>query len=232
MTYRSDKSDGPPAGTETLDPLECLARVLVHIPDQGHVTKRYDGWYANRARGTRDKAAPALVPAPRRAPTEAARRRAALLQQIFDVDPLACPTCRGPMRIIACITQASVLDQILTHLCTRAAHAGARSPPATRASASRGTARAPARPPRPRPYREYACPRPRSPAETFGARDRPTASSPESVLTLGHPPGPQAERPAMPTGAVAGAPSPAHRGSRGRGPGPVLSAPRLIFRAA
>ena len=36
-----DKSDGPTAGTETVDPLECLARVLVHIPDKGHVTTRY-----------------------------------------------------------------------------------------------------------------------------------------------------------------------------------------------
>ena len=69
-----------------------------------------------------------IIPAPRLAPTEAARRWATLLQQVFEVDPLACPTCRGPMRIIACITQASVIDQILTHLRSRAAHAGARSP--------------------------------------------------------------------------------------------------------
>ena len=34
----------------------------------------------------------------------------------------------------------------LTHLRARAAHAGARSPPSTRAPASRGTSRAPARP--------------------------------------------------------------------------------------
>jgi hypothetical protein len=35
VTYRSDKSEGPTAGTETADPLEFLARVLVHIPDKG-----------------------------------------------------------------------------------------------------------------------------------------------------------------------------------------------------
>ncbi len=29
-----------------VDPLEFLARVLVHIPDKGHVTMRYYGWYA------------------------------------------------------------------------------------------------------------------------------------------------------------------------------------------
>jgi hypothetical protein len=33
------------------------------------------------------------------------------------------------MRIVAFITQAAVIDQILTHLRTRAAHAGARSSP-------------------------------------------------------------------------------------------------------
>ena len=72
-------------------------------------------------------------------------------------------------------------------------------------------------------------PRGPAPPGTFGARDRPTAASPESLPAPGHPAGPQAERPARHTGAVAGAPSPAHRGSRGRGPGPTLSAPRLKF---
>ncbi len=94
VTYRSDTSDGPTASTETVDQLECLARVLVHIPDTGHVTTRYDGWSANRPRGMRRQAEPAeadtpsaIVPAPRRAPTEATRRWATLLQQIVEVDP-------------------------------------------------------------------------------------------------------------------------------------------------
>ena len=136
-----------------MDPLEFLARVLVHIPDKGHVTTRYDGWYANRPRGMRRQAElvaaeppPLIVPAPRLAPTEASRRWATLLQQIFEVDPLVCPSCHGAMRIVACITQTSVIDQILTHLRTRAsreAHAGPRSPPSTRAPASRGASRAP-----------------------------------------------------------------------------------------
>ena len=142
MTYRSDKFEGPTAGTETVDPLEFLARVRVHIPDKGHVTVRYDGWSANRPRGRRGRAEgaavavpPVVVPAPRLAPPEATRRRAALLQQIVQVDPLACPTCRGPMRVVAFITQLTVIDQILAHLRTRAAreaHAWPQSPPSTR----------------------------------------------------------------------------------------------------
>ena len=89
---------------------------------------------------------PAMAAAPRLAATEATRWWAALLQQIFEVDPLTCPTCHAAMRVVAFITQASVIDQILSHLHTRAAHAahaGARSPPSTRAPANRSTSRAP-----------------------------------------------------------------------------------------
>jgi hypothetical protein len=55
----------------------------------------------------------------RLAPTEASRRWAALARQITEVDPLACPSCHGVMRISAFITQASVINQILTHRRTR-----------------------------------------------------------------------------------------------------------------
>ena len=41
---RSDKSEGPTAGTAIVDPLAFRARVLVYIPDKGHVTTRYSGW--------------------------------------------------------------------------------------------------------------------------------------------------------------------------------------------
>jgi len=77
VTYRSDKSEGPTAGTETADPLEFLARVLVHVPDKGHVTTRYYGWYANRPRGMRDKATPAAVGRgrPRSSPPHGWRRQ-------------------------------------------------------------------------------------------------------------------------------------------------------------
>ena len=57
-----------------------------------------------------------------------------------------CPFCHGVMRLLAFITQASVIDQILAHLRTRGArkaHAGTRSPPSTRAPTSRGTAQTP-----------------------------------------------------------------------------------------
>ena len=128
VTYRSDKSEGPTAGTETAEALEFLARVLVHIPDKGQVTTRYYGWYANRPRGMRRQAEPAGADAP--------------VPMV-----LVCSRCAGAMRIVACITQAAVIDQILTHLRTRTAagaRSGARSPPTTGASGAR---RARLRPP-------------------------------------------------------------------------------------
>ena len=152
-----------------MDPLEFLARVLVHIPDKGHVTTRYYGWYANRPRGMREQAAlaaaagpPAIVPAQRLAPTEASRRWAALLQQLVEVDPLACPTCHSAMRIVAFITRASVIDQFLAHLRARlapAAHTGARGPH------RRGPARHP-------PHARVRC-RPDDPMSSRAPHDAP-----------------------------------------------------------
>jgi hypothetical protein len=36
-----------------VDPLEFLARVLMEIPDKGHGSTRYYGWYDSRPRGMR-----------------------------------------------------------------------------------------------------------------------------------------------------------------------------------
>jgi len=127
VTYRSDKPDGPTAGSETGDALEFLARVLSHIPDKGHVTTRYYGWYANRPRGRRRQdaersAAPppagagpgpvVIEPALPLPMPEARRRWAELLRRIFEVDPL----CGGAMRVIAVVAAPDVITAILTHL--------------------------------------------------------------------------------------------------------------------
>ena len=40
-TYRSDKAEGPTAGTATVDPLEFLARLVTHIPEPGQVMQRW-----------------------------------------------------------------------------------------------------------------------------------------------------------------------------------------------
>ena len=151
VRYRSDKRDGPTAGTETVDPLEFLARVVTHIPNKHQVMTRYYGWYANRARGIRrqaaaaDRASAPIVPVPVAAseplPLREARRRwAELLRRIYEVDPLACPACGGAMRILAFITETAVIDRILAH---RRRSARGRGPPPDHQPAASTAWRAP-----------------------------------------------------------------------------------------
>ena len=149
VRYRSDKTDGPTAGTETVDPLEFLARVTAHILDKHQVMTRYSGWYANRVRGQRRRAGTdggaTVVVAPReRVPLrEAQRRWAELLRRIYEVDPLTCPKCAGPMRIVAFITDRAVIERILAHLAARpstsARRPEARGPPAASRTHRRST---------------------------------------------------------------------------------------------
>jgi hypothetical protein len=115
--------------------------VLIHIPDPHRHLIRYYGVYSSvvRARHRRvTSARPAgqqlatAPPLPTATPTDpdlaALRRRwAELLRRIYEVDPLVCPRCHGPMRIIALITEPRVIHNILRHLTTQAAHE--RSPP-------------------------------------------------------------------------------------------------------
>jgi hypothetical protein len=123
VTYHSDKPIGPTAGSETIDALEFLARVVSHIPNKGQVLQRYYGWYASRVRGMRRKATEAgeehpivcVDPEPE-AVRQARHRWAELLRRIFEVDPLACPRCGEQMRIVAFITEPRIIDRILDHL--------------------------------------------------------------------------------------------------------------------
>ena len=50
------------------------------------------------------------------APSAATRAWARLIKQVYEVDPLVCARCGGPMRIIAFIEQPEVIEQILAHL--------------------------------------------------------------------------------------------------------------------
>lgn len=70
------KANGPTAGTETVDPLEFLARVMARVPNKHQVMTRYYGYYANRARGARRAREPRTrrSRSPSRSPRRSARR--------------------------------------------------------------------------------------------------------------------------------------------------------------
>jgi hypothetical protein len=58
---------------------------------------------------------PALIES---AESSAAYRRkwARLIQKIYEIDPLLCPKCLGPMKIIAFIEDDALIRKILVHL--------------------------------------------------------------------------------------------------------------------
>ncbi len=134
VIYRAEKSAcrafpdprdaGLAAGTkrnfQVLSALEFLAEFTQHIPPKGAHLIRYYGWYSNKSRGMRRKAAAALAPPMLQA--TAARGRcdetwAMLIKRVYEVDPLACPQCGGTMEVIAFIEppQGKVIERILRH---------------------------------------------------------------------------------------------------------------------
>ena len=111
---------------------DWLAALTAHIPNAGEHLVRYYGWYSNVSRGKRRKAQgeePATIAEFTEVSASAAKRAwARLIKQVYEVDPLMCPRCTGPMRIIAFIEQPEVIRKILTHLGVWPAHV--HSPPA------------------------------------------------------------------------------------------------------
>ena len=126
---------GPKRNFQIFDPLDFLAEVTQHIPEQGEHLIRYYGWYSNKKRGQRAMAQPPTpegTAAPPRPPSarEARKRWAALIKQVYETDPLACPKCGSAMKIIAFIErhQGEVIEKILRH-CGLWEEAAARAPP-------------------------------------------------------------------------------------------------------
>lgn len=61
------------------------------------------------------------------------RARAAwarLIRKVYEADPLECPRCKGPMRVIALIDDLGVVRRIIEHLGRWAPEPAERGPPA------------------------------------------------------------------------------------------------------
>ena len=134
VVYRSEKTDchpfpesasddlrgGPRRNFQVFDPLDFLAELTQHIPDKGEHLVRFYGSYSPRHRGLRAKLKAAGEVTIDRSQAAAVRRGsswAALIQRVYEVDPLTCPRCGGRMRIISFIEsrQREVIEKILRH---------------------------------------------------------------------------------------------------------------------
>ena len=107
--------------------LDFLAALCAHIPDTGQQLIRYYGAFSN-ARRVR-AAAPGSAPPPEAQAAaqddadsgeEFARGRrrswARLIKKVYEADPLVCPRCCGPLKIISLIGDGPVIEKILRHL--------------------------------------------------------------------------------------------------------------------
>jgi hypothetical protein len=134
VVYRSRMHKSLKRNFQLMSGARWLALLCRHIPDRFEHLVRYVGWYSTRCRGTRARApAPApAVQAPEDGQVVAARARSAwarLIYKVYEVDPLECPKCKGPMRVIALIDDPAVIRQILEHLGRWAPRQQQRAPP-------------------------------------------------------------------------------------------------------
>ena len=109
--------------------LDFLAALCVHIPDPGQQLVRYCGAFSNVRRARARAVASAAVqptdalPPKNQDPSCAAEFArglrsswARLIKKVCEADPLLCPRCSGPLKIISLIDKAAVIEKILRHL--------------------------------------------------------------------------------------------------------------------
>ena len=121
VIYRSRLHKTLKRNFQVMPGADWLALLCRHIPDRFEHLVRYAGWYSNRARGKRRcMGAGALGIAVEEADVATAARArstwARLIHKVYEVDPLQCPQCKGPMRVISLIEDSEVIRRILRHL--------------------------------------------------------------------------------------------------------------------
>lgn len=141
VVYRPPCSEYFRTDTKIFPAVEFLVELLQHLPDSRSRLLRAYGLYSSRARGTwarspqllrlapegwkRDHPAqPSLRIGPPEEPqpelsVSAKQSRAAwarLIKKVYDADPLSCPRCHNPMKLIAVITDPAQVFKILRHL--------------------------------------------------------------------------------------------------------------------
>src|SRR5512137_2926162 len=114
VIYRSRLNAKINRNFEVFTPTDFLAAITQHIPDKGAQMVHYYGWYSNKLRGVRQRGlSPLLVtrrpgvspPPPVKLPS---KRWRALILRVWHVDPLRCPVCQNPMRVIAVIQNCTL----------------------------------------------------------------------------------------------------------------------------
>ena len=106
-----------------------IASITQHIPAHGFQNVRYYGWYSNKTRGQRRKqmlaaatedppnaGADVIDVSDYQPKKHASKKWRELIKKVWEVEPLICPKCGKPMRVIALIDDPGVIFEILSHL--------------------------------------------------------------------------------------------------------------------
>jgi len=121
--------DAEPSPARIFPALDFLAALCTHIPDSGQQLVRYYGAFST-VRRARVRAHTAVAPQPvgpppsknqdRGSADEFARRLrsswARLIKKVYEAEPLVCPRCLGPLKIISLIGDGPVIETVLRHL--------------------------------------------------------------------------------------------------------------------
>jgi len=124
LIYRSKMHSVLKRNFEVFPGLDWLTGLTANIPNPGEHAVRYYGRYTNVSRGKRKKtqagtsegALTEVVEVPPPAISRGLKHRwAYFIKQVYEADPLVCPQCGGPMRIIGFIEQPEVIEEVLSH---------------------------------------------------------------------------------------------------------------------
>jgi hypothetical protein len=126
---RGYRGDTEASAARIFPALDFLAGLCAHVPDSGQQLVRYYGAFSNAGRVSARAAAsasapPAGVQALQQDDSDSGeefargRRRswARLIKKVYEADPLVCPRCSGPLKIISLIGDGRVIEKILRHL--------------------------------------------------------------------------------------------------------------------
>lgn len=120
MIYQANKGHDRD-DTEIIDPMDFVARVLMHVPELNKHSIHYFGMYCNRVKqkpnnDSSSTDASLNEESPSFSNSNLRRRWANLIRRVHQSDPLLCPKCGAKMKIISFITQPRVIHKILDHL--------------------------------------------------------------------------------------------------------------------
>jgi hypothetical protein len=137
VIYRSKVHATLKRNFQVMSGAEWLELLCKHVPDRHEHMVRYYGRYSSRTRGSEHER-PGMDDAHAESPSQARQAAKAawakLIRKVYEVDPLLCPKCGAPMRVIALIENPAVIQRTLSWLgLWEPTRASGPSPPAGRA---------------------------------------------------------------------------------------------------